>query len=744
MFQTIFRNTVAIISGLVLIATSCSKDTTGKDPVTTTEAEGVTVSTARLCGRVDTDNQKKTGAEYGIIYSTDTVPTEENGISVRSYNADGITGDFSVKVSGLKSGTEYFYRAYTSSTGLVYLGQVMSFTTETVECDLATGEAGSVSETRATLNGTFDDQSVASLEKSFWFLYSTTETTADGLRSSGTKVSATISSEGRFISSLTGLAMNTQYHFMACGRVYDTELFGEVMSFTTGKVTVEVTTQEAASITETKATLRGQVTVSSIEAYSPIAAIYYSPTESTAEDLISSGTKMTVSVASDGSFSTTVTGLQYNTRYYYVATATAGGTRAGSEVREFTTRDISVAVTTADATSVSETKAKLTGSVSQDAGSSYTPMAAFYYSATETTAEGLISSGTKVSSVIASGGTITASLAGLNPATTYYFLASATVAGIRFNGDVRSFATADFTPEIATGPASDIGGSSATVKAEVKTNSIETIPASQIEVSFYYSPTATTAEGLVSSGTKVTGSLDAGQTYKAVLQGLSTQTTYYFVSTASVAGKKVTGSIGTFTTIYVPSEAVDLGLSVLWCTRNLGADSAGKAGGFYSWGETATKNRYDWTTYSLCNGAENTMKAYCTSSDSGTVDGLSRLDLKDDAARATLGQEWRMPTSEEMNELRQKCTWKWTTQDSAYGYKVTGTNGNSIFLPAAGYWDDSTGTSSGSVGMYWCSDLLDGNDNFAVRLYFHQTSLGRSYGARYLGYSIRPVMQKTK
>ena len=129
-------------------------------------------------------------------------------------------------------------------------------------------------------------------------------------------------------------------------------------------------------------------------------------------------------------------------------------------------------------------------------------------------------------------------------------------------------------------------------------------------------------------------------------------------------------------------EYVDLGLSVKWATCNMGASSPEEYGDYYAWGETETKSTYDWNTYKWCKGSENTLTKYCTDSDYGTVDNKTVLDPEDDVAHVKWGGNWRMPTDAEIEELRENCIWKWTTQNGKNGYKVTSKkNGNSIFLP---------------------------------------------------------------
>ena len=185
---------------------------------------------------------------------------------------------------------------------------------------------------------------------------------------------------------------------------------------------------------------------------------------------------------------------------------------------------------------------------------------------------------------------------------------------------------------------------------------------------------------------------------------------------------------------------VDLGLSVKWATCNVGANKPEDYGDYFAWGEVEPKETYNWSTYKWCNGSYNTQTKYNTNSSYGTVDNQTTLDLSDDAARANWGGSWRMPTSAEQDELRNNCTWTWTTQNGVKGYKVTSkSNGNSIFLPAAGYRYNSDLDYAGSYGGYWSSSLYTDNPNYACELYFYSDSVYRYYNYRYCGHSVRPV-----
>ena len=194
-------------------------------------------------------------------------------------------------------------------------------------------------------------------------------------------------------------------------------------------------------------------------------------------------------------------------------------------------------------------------------------------------------------------------------------------------------------------------------------------------------------------------------------------------------------------------EWVDLGLpsGTKWATCNVGADSPEEYGDCFAWGETVPKAIYVWSTYKWCNGSSTTQTKYCTSSAYGIVDNKTTLDLADDAANANWGGSWRIPTKAEQDELRNTnyTTWTWTTQNGVSGRKVTSkVNGNSIFLPAAGYYEGSDRKFSGSTGSYLSSSLNTNDSSCAYNRGFvsdYVYSNNSSY-YRCIGMSVRPVL----
>lgn len=189
-------------------------------------------------------------------------------------------------------------------------------------------------------------------------------------------------------------------------------------------------------------------------------------------------------------------------------------------------------------------------------------------------------------------------------------------------------------------------------------------------------------------------------------------------------------------------EAIDLGLpsGIKWANMNVGASVPEEYGGYYAWGETEEKDNYSWSTYKWCNGSYDTLTKYCFDSDYGTVDNKTVLDPQDDVAHVKWGGTWRMPTLDEQKELLNKCTWTWITQNGVNGYKVTGPNGNSIFLPAAGYRGGTGVDYRGSDGYYRSSSLYSNfSSYYACGLIFDTGDRGWYGSYRCYGQSVRPV-----
>ncbi len=196
-------------------------------------------------------------------------------------------------------------------------------------------------------------------------------------------------------------------------------------------------------------------------------------------------------------------------------------------------------------------------------------------------------------------------------------------------------------------------------------------------------------------------------------------------------------------------EYVDLGLpsGTKWATCNVGANSPEEYGDHFAWGETKPKSTYDWSTYKWCKDSFDTMTKYCAHSSygyNGFTDNLTELQPEDDAATANWGSPWRMPSSDQIEELFNSSytTTEWTTLNDVYGRKITSkSNGNSIFLPAAGdRWSDEL-YDAGNHGYYWSSSLGPSSDGNAYSLSFNSLVWSWNYDSRGNGQSVRAVRQ---
>ena len=175
---------------------------------------------------------------------------------------------------------------------------------------------------------------------------------------------------------------------------------------------------------------------------------------------------------------------------------------------------------------------------------------------------------------------------------------------------------------------------------------------------------------------------------------------------------------------------IDLGLpsGTKWACCNVGADKPEDYGDYFAWGETKPKEVYNWDTYEYGSSYDNVINI-----------GSDIAGTKYDAATANWGSSWRMPTLIQVNELLVKCTSEWTTCNGIYGRKFKGSNGASIFLPAAGRrWHGELGN-AGSGGYYWSSSLHVSGPYDAGGLYFDSGDAHWYYYDRDVGYSVRPV-----
>lgn len=187
-------------------------------------------------------------------------------------------------------------------------------------------------------------------------------------------------------------------------------------------------------------------------------------------------------------------------------------------------------------------------------------------------------------------------------------------------------------------------------------------------------------------------------------------------------------------------EYVDMGLSVRWGTCNVGAASPEEYGYYFAWGEVETKEYYQLNNYRWASSVSGMILKYCTNSFLGNVDNKTQLEPEDDAAHVICEDMWRIPTEYEFNELIDNCSITWTSSNGVYGLEfVSNKNGNSIFIPAAGYYYDVEKDAS-SFGYYWTSTLDINDSTKAKQFAFNEDGHILSSSTRFFGQTIRPVL----
>lgn len=186
-------------------------------------------------------------------------------------------------------------------------------------------------------------------------------------------------------------------------------------------------------------------------------------------------------------------------------------------------------------------------------------------------------------------------------------------------------------------------------------------------------------------------------------------------------------------------EYVDLGVTyngnkLLFATKNVGATTETDYGNYYAWGETTTKSDYSWSTYRF--GTSGELTKY------NITDQKVTLDPEDDPV-CVMGGNWRSPSDAELTALLNQTTNTWVENYNGSGINgrvFTGTNGNTMFVPAAGYRNGTSVNSVGSYADWWSSSLLSVGSVNGRHLYFDSSDCKMRHNHRYLGFSARGVV----
>lgn len=252
-----------------------------------------------------------------------------------------------------------------------------------------------------------------------------------------------------------------------------------------------------------------------------------------------------------------------------------------------------------------------------------------------------------------------------------------------------------------------------------------------MRVGFVYSITNNPTMNL--STAKWCEAKDPNGVFSFTLDGLEAATTYYYRACVIVDNEGYYGDMMQFTTLPKPEEGIDLGLSVNWATRNVGAASPEDVGGLYGWADPTGNN----TSADVMNIAGKwDSPLYGGANPPSDISGTS-LDI----ARQTWQGNWRMPSEAEISELVSDCTWEWSEENGTPGYTVTGPSGASIFLPITGYRFGNEIMDAG-CGYYWSGSLNQSQPNNAYRIDFSSGDFDYTSYPRYAGHAVRPVIDR--
>ena len=691
-----------------------------KPAVTTNDVTAITDDGKATFNATITNVGDPVYSERGFVYGKSTNPLI--GSAEQLPVAGTGDGAYYKNVEGLDANIPYYVRAYLIySQGTIY-GEEKTFSVQKTSAPtVVTTSVSNISYTSATTGGVVTSDGGENVTER-GVVYGTTENpTIDNHKISNGVGTGTFSCE------LTELKEGVTYYVRAYAINARGVSYGEQVSFTTKtQLLATLTTNEVTEITETTAVTGGEVTSDGGATVTERGVVY-----STSQNPTTSSSKI-VNGSGVGSFICNLTNLKPNTTYYVRAYATnSKGTAYGTQVAFTTLQIYPPTLITTEATEVTETTAVVGGNVTDDGGANVTERGVVYStSQNPTTSNSKVTSGSGL-------GAFVCNLTNLKSSTTYYARAYAKNTKGTSYGEQVTFTTLQiYPPTLITTEATQITETTAVTGGNV----IDDGGADVIERGVVYS----TSQNPTISNNKVTNGSGLGL-FVCNLTDLKRNTTYYVRAYARNSQGVAYGEEISFMTEEGASTGIEngyswinLGLSVRWATCNVGATNPEDYGDYFAWGETEPKEEYNWSTYKWCDDSKYTMTKYNNDSGYGTVDNKEELELIDDAAHVNWGGSWRMPTNAEWIELLAQCTWTWTTVNGVKGYNVISkSNGNSIFLPVAGYRYDNSLYSVGSIGYYWSSSLYI--RSLAWGVYFFSENMGKDDHMRSDGLSVRPV-----
>ena len=659
----------------------------------------------------------------GIVAKSGVADSDGVDVDIQGFRySEGTSEEFTFEectgeknISGLKPSTSYKIWYYAKTYEGEFESEKVEFKTKDGVVLITTSSPTNVSATSATLKANISSDGGSPITERGFFYGKDEDPSLTGTK---IKVAGTA---GEYQHNLTNLPQNSQYYVRAYAINSIGTYYGDVQSFKTEDGVIVFSAITASSIKAGSATVSVSINSTGGSAITEQGFCY-----STSEMPSISDKKIVVS-PSDASYSTTLMSLSCSQQYYVRAYAiNSVGTYYSSQTT-FTTLSGLPSFTAIIANNVTTTSIELTCSITADGGADITKRGFCYSLSPNPTID------SKTLRINGTTGAMTGTLSNLVPASLYYIKAFVqTTYGTSYSDEI----------SVSTNPIVPVSGITLN-----RTSTVLNIGQSKTLIATIKPDDATDKTVVWKSSNTSVASVSDGAVV-GLREGTATITasTGSFSATCSVTVRK--------SSVAIPDD-VDLGLSVKWASFNLGASSPEEYGDYYAWGEIdpyyssldpltwkAGKTAgYDWSSYKWCNGTREVMTKYNNNLIYGDVDDKTVLEPADDAAHIKIGGNWRMPTDEEWTELLKQCTWEWTSQNGVNGQKVTGPNGNSIFLPATGTIDGTTIKHVGSEAWYWSSSLFgEAYPGYADYLAFSSRGAYRLHFDRCVGHSVRPVL----
>lgn len=656
----------AIVDGS-LIYGDCLSFVTAQDYLATTN-EPIKVGniSAEVSGNIDLSDCSFESVTYGICYSENENPTIESNVITIDKIESGL---IKTTICGLEPDKVYFYRTFVIVDNTVHYGIVLHFRTLALYKGVDICGVSSVS-AKIKMSCNIADSGYSNIELGVCYGEKENPTISDNIKS------AIVNDAGVVEIDLLGLKQNTKYRVRPYTKIDKTLIYGEVKDFTTLGLVSDCSLFNVSGVS---AKLSVTFDLSNAMYANGEFGVCYGESTNSAH--------VALGELQEGQTTLVITALQSNTKYYYRGYAKLDGIIYYGDIKHFTTSKF---VESSRVSNISPISAMV--NVEYDVADVVFDNAAYgvCMSVDSTPTIDDIKCPGNIQ-----GNAINVDVKKLNPATSYYYRGYAVVDDVIHYGDIKKFATGEcrfFT----TGLASDVTYCSATLSANFNlSNSLY----DSIEYGICYSDKAapTIADYTVGMTPDVMGNAEA------CVANLICSTEYYYKPYVTVDGATYYGLQRVFETAWDPfvvaeleaGRLVDLGLSVHWASCNVGSLNPEDIGNRYAWGEISIKETFTWENYKFTEG-----KMYDGSPilSKYTEGDNCELSDDDDVACATLGGTYRMPRECEMQELIDKCSWVWSEMNSVKGFKITGPNGKSIFLPSKNFVSGGTELWH---GYYW-------------------------------------------